>query len=44
MYNKSANHLLLKDGVGHAKPTTRDLPHIAFTYGKKEIRDLEDAG
>lgn len=39
-----SNHLLLKDDVGHAKPTTRDLPYQGFTYGKAEIRDKEGAG
>ena len=38
------NHLLLKDDVGHPKPTTRYLPYEHFTYGKPEIKDLEDAG
>lgn len=38
------NHLLLKDGVGHSKPTTRKLPDERFTYGKPEIRDPEHAG
>jgi hypothetical protein len=38
------NHLLLKDDVGHPKPTTRYLPYEHFTYGKPEIRDVEDAG
>ena len=38
------NHLLLKDDVGRSKPTTRELPHDAFVYGKPEIRDPEDAG
>lgn len=37
------NHLLLKDDVGRSKPTTRDLPYGHFTYGKPEIKDLEDA-
>ena len=37
------NHLLLKDDVGKPKPTTRLLPEDAFTYGKPEIRDLENA-
>lgn len=37
------NHLLLKDDVGHSKPTTRELPPSHFVYGKPEIRDLEGA-
>ena len=36
--------LLVKDDVGRAKPFTRKLPGETFTYGKPEIRDLEDAG
>lgn len=39
-----SNHLLLKDDVGHSKPSTRDLPYQGFTYGKPEIRDKEGAG
>ena len=38
------NHLLLKDDVGHSKPSTRVLPPNFFTYGKPEIRDKEGAG
>lgn len=38
------NVLLVKDDVGKAKPTTRKLPRDAFTYGKPEVRDIEDAG
>ena len=38
-----SNHLLLKDDVGHSKPSTRDLPYQGFTYGKPEIRDKEGA-
>lgn len=38
------NVLLVKDDVGRAKPFTRKLPNDYFTYGKPEIRDLEDAG
>jgi hypothetical protein len=37
------NHLLLKDGIGKSKPTTRDLPDPEFIYGKPEIRDPEGA-
>lgn len=37
------NHLLLKDRVGHSKPTTRDLPYEEFVYGKPERRDPENA-
>lgn len=38
------NILLVKDDVGRAKPNTRKLPPDHFTFGKKEIRDIEDAG
>ena len=37
------NVLLVKDDVGRPKPTTRRLPKGAFTFGKPEIRDAEDA-
>jgi len=40
----TTNHLLLKDFVGHSKPSTRVLPHQTFVYGKSEIRDKEGAG
>mgnify|MGYP002059928570 CR=1 FL=1 len=39
-----SNVLLVKDGVGVAKPTTRRLPGGKFTFGKLEVRDAEDAG
>ena len=39
----NANQLLLKDDVGHSKPTTRALPPDGFTYGRPEIRDKEGA-
>ncbi len=37
------NILLVKDDVGKPKPNTRKLPPNCFTYGRPEIRDLEDA-
>ena len=37
------NVLLVKDDVGRPKPNTRKLPPNYFTYGKPEIRDIEDA-
>ena len=37
------NVLLVKDDVGKPKPNTRKLPRQGFTYGKAEIRDIEDA-
>ena len=30
------NYLVLKDTVGRAKPTTRDLPSKEFAYGKTD--------
>ena len=30
------NYLVLKDDVGKAKPTTRNLPPEEFSYGKTE--------
>ena len=41
---KDSNILLVKDDVGKSKPNTRKLPGDNFVFGKKEIRDLEDAG
>ena len=40
----SHNILLMKDDVGRPKPNTRRLPGDNFVFGKKEIRDIEDAG
>ena len=37
------NVLLVKDDIGRPKPNTRRLPKDDFSYGKPEIRDLEDA-
>lgn len=38
------NYLLVKDDIGRAKPTVRQLPKDGFTYGKPDIKDHEDAG
>ena len=38
------NYLVLKDDVGKAKPTTRDLPDSAFAYGKPEKTKQEGVG
>ena len=38
------NYLVLKDDVGKAKPSTRDLPGPAFAYGKTEKAKQEGAG
>ena len=34
---KKTNVLLVRDDVGHAKPTTRTLPENDFSFGKPEI-------
>ena len=39
-----SNYLVLKDDVGKAKPTTRDLPQKEFAYGKTEKTKQEGAG
>ena len=38
------NVLLVKDDVGRAKQSTRNLPTNNHTFGKAERRDPEDAG
>ena len=38
------NYLVLKDDVGKAKPTTRNLPPEEFSYGKTEKTKQEGAG
>ena len=38
------NVLLVKDGVGVPKPTTRRLPGNRFAFGKPDPVDLENAG
>ena len=38
------NYLVLKDDVGKAKPTTRDLPAGSFAYGKAEKSKQEGVG
>ena len=35
----SQNILILKDDVGKAKRSTRDLPHSEFVFGQKIPRD-----
>ena len=37
LLGKKTNCLLVKDDVGRAKPTTRDLPQNAFAFGKPEL-------
>jgi hypothetical protein len=38
------NYLVLKDDIGRAKPTTRDLPSSDFAYGKTDKSKQEGAG
>lgn len=40
----SNNFLLVKDSMGKAKPSTRDLPGGTYTYGKKLKPDAEGVG
>lgn len=41
MLKNTKNALLVKDDVGHAKPSVRDLPPEGFAYGKCEEHDPE---
>ena len=41
---KSGNYLIVKDDVGKAKPTVRQLPPQDFAYGKKVVPDAMGAG
>jgi len=34
LLGKKTNVLLVKDDVGHAKPTTRNLPDENFAFGR----------
>ena len=43
LHSHKYNVLLVKDGVGVPKPSTRDLPHDRFAFGKPEVPDPEDA-
>ena len=43
MLQKSRNHLIVKDSIGRAKPSVRELPQDDYTYGKKETYDEEGA-
>ena len=38
------NYLIVKDDVGRAKPSTRSLPSMGFTYGKSDLSNQEGAG
>lgn len=47
LLGKKSNVLLLKDEVGRAKPTTRNLPGNSFVFGKQDLlpdRDTVDQG
>lgn len=47
LLGKKTNVLLVKDTVGKAKPSTRDLPHGSFSFGKHDLlpdRDTVDQG
>lgn len=47
LLGKRTNVLLVKDDVGKAKPTTRDLPSQTFTFGKQDLfpdRETVDKG
>jgi hypothetical protein len=37
LLGKKTNMLLVKDDVGRAKPTTRDLPQNNFAFGKPDL-------
>jgi hypothetical protein len=37
LLGKKTNMLLVKDDVGRAKPTTRDLPQDNFAFGKPDL-------
>ena len=36
LLGRPTNYLIVKDDVGKSKPTTRNLPDFAFTYGKPD--------
>ena len=37
------NFLLMRDDVGKAKPSVRQLPPEGFSYGKPDLKDPENA-
>mmetsp|Transcript_35568 Transcript_35568/g.62830 ORF Transcript_35568/g.62830 Transcript_35568/m.62830 type:complete len:297 (-) Transcript_35568:99-989(-) len=41
--SRPKNPLLVRDGVGRAKPSCYDLPHEAFSYGRPGNHDVEGA-
>ena len=36
LLGKASNYLLVKDDVGRAKPSTRNLPDNGFAFGKPD--------
>ena len=44
MIKPTSNYMLVKDDVGKAKPTVRDLPQFGFTYGKPPPEHEEGVG
>ncbi|EER15608.1 conserved hypothetical protein, partial [Perkinsus marinus ATCC 50983] len=42
-FTRNRNPLLMRDEVGHAKPTYYDLPSGGFVYGKSQGADPEGA-
>ena len=43
LLGKPTNYLLMKDDVGRAKPSTRNLPNDHFSYGKGNKNNQEPA-
>lgn len=42
--NKSHNYMLMRDDVGKARPTTRDLPRGNHAFGYSCVPDKEGVG
>lgn len=42
--NKSHNYLLMRDDVGKARPTTRELPKQNHAFGYSCVPDKEGVG
>ena len=43
LLGKASNYLLVKDDVGRAKPTTRNLPSEGFAFGRPDNKTQEPA-
>ena len=43
LLGKASNYLLVKDDVGKAKPSTRNLPNEGFSFGKPDNKTQEPA-